>query len=137
MNPKAAPTHIKQTTKRVVHELLSRALAYRVGGGEALEDLTDGCALFSMTDEAGNLAGAFALECITDRSGTVMNVTAAGGRPGFDLVGDMVAFTANEAKTRVMARALRLTTKRRGLVKRLQREGFYVAGFILQKDITS
>lgn len=118
-----------------VRHLLARAVAYDVGGSHSFEGLTEGCAFFRMSDATGATVGAFSLECLTDQAGTVINVTAAGGVPGHDLAGDMAEFVENEARTRVKARAVRCTTKRRSLVKRLEREGWRVAGFVMQKDI--
>ncbi|HIV71359.1 MAG TPA: hypothetical protein H9903_10545 [Candidatus Aquabacterium excrementipullorum] len=125
-----------------VRHLLMRAVHYAVDGPCTLEEITDGCAVFSMCDQAGRIVGAFALQCLTDADGTVMHVNAAGGLPGqrLDLAGDMAAFVESEARHRVKARAVRCATRRRGLVKRLQRAGYRVhsragQGYVMQKEI--
>ena len=119
-----------------VRELLARAVPYDVGGTHDLDALVDGCAVFSMTDAHGRIVGAFSLECLTDAAGTVIHVTAAGGQPGHDLVGDMAEFVEHEARHRVRARAVRCVTKRPALVKRLGRAGWRVAGYVMQKDMS-
>lgn len=133
---KPDPTTIRQTAPEMVRGLLSRAVPFGVGGA-GLEDLTDGCAFFSMHDQAGQTVGAFALECLQDSLGTVMHVTAAGGLPGHDLAGDIAAWIEKEAREKVKARAVRCTTRRPALVKRLEREGFKVVGFVVQKEISN
>lgn len=122
-------------TLQDVQLLLARAVPYEVGGTHSLDALTEGCAVFALKDAAGQTVGAFSLECLTDTAGTVIHVTAAGGVPGHDLVGDMAEFTEAEARGRINARAVRCVTRRRGLVKRLERAGFRVAGYVMQKDI--
>ena len=113
---------------------LQRALAYDVdGSGASLEDLA-GCAWFEVRDGV-DLVGAFALEVNTYRSGHQVRVLAAGGAPGHDITGAIVDAVEREARERIGARVIGCETKRRGLVKRLEAEGFHVAGFILRKAI--
>ena len=117
-----------------VRHLLNRAVPYAVDGSD-LAALTDGCATFAMHAPDGRIVGAFALQCLTDDRGTVIHVTAAGGLPGFDLAGDMAAFCEDEARGHVKARAVRCVTRRPGLVKRLKKAGYRVAGYLMEKEI--
>lgn len=111
---------------------LARAVPFAVDGGQ-LAELVDGCALFELEHE-GRTVGAFAFDVQEDGDGRVIHCTAAGGEPGFDLAGEMVAFADSEA-ARIGAHAVVVQTRRRGLVRRLQRAGFHqVAGFTLRKD---
>lgn len=113
---------------------LQRALAYDVhGGAPNLADLAANEAVFELV-EAGQVVGAFTLGVHEYSDGRVMRCGAAGGRPGHDLVGAMVGFAEGEAR-RIGARTMVCETRRRGLVRRLQRAGFKVAGFILTKAL--
>lgn len=111
---------------------LERAAAFDVDDAGELQ-LGD-AAVFELRD-GDRLVGAFALEVSTDSRGHLVRVLAAGGEPGHDLTGEMVRFVEREARDRIGARAIGCETRRRGLVKRLQAEGFKVAGFILRKDL--
>ena len=112
---------------------LRRAIAYCVDGQLALEDLAT-CAWFEVRD-GEQLVGAFALEVNTDAGGHRLRVLAAGGAPGYDVTGAIVAAVEREARERVGAYSIGCETRRPGLVKRLQAEGFEICGFILRKAI--
>lgn len=113
---------------------LARALPFDcLGACTDVRELADGCALFDCEHD-GRAVGAFALRVEDYSDGRVIRCTAAGGEPGHDLLGAMVGFAEREARERIGARALVCETQRRGLVRRLQRSGFRVAGFILRKD---
>lgn len=115
--------------------LLERALRFECGQlCASVDELIGDAAVFEMRD-AGRLVGAFALEVQEGGAGRQLHVLAAGGEPGHDLTGAMVDAVAREAREHVGAGAIGCTTKRRGLVKRLQAEGFEVAGFILRKKV--
>ncbi len=115
---------------------LAKALRHAViGEGGTAAELVDGCAVFELVDN-GRTVGAFALQVIEASDGRVIRCAAAGGDPGHDLTGDMVRFVEREARQHVEAAALVCETKRPGLVRRLRREGFRVAGYILRKDLT-
>lgn len=124
------------TDRQACRPLLERALRYEVGGLSAgVEQLVGDAAIFEIRDDAGHLVGAFALEVNEDSAGRSLEVLAAGGKPGHDLTGAMVDAVTREAREHVGAHCIGCTTKRRGLVKRLQAEGFEVAGFILRKKV--
>jgi len=111
--------------------LLKRAERFAVLG-EPLGEAIAGEAVFELIAD-GQVVGAFTLGINETASGRQIHCAAAGGRPGFDLVGTMARFAEHEAH-RIGARQLVTHTKRRGLVRRLEREGYRVAGFILTKD---
>lgn len=115
--------------------MLARALPFAVDDdGEDLAELIGDAAVFEM--RAGErLVGAFALEVNEHASGRVMRVLAAGGEPGHDLTGAMVDAVTREAREHVGAHRIGCETRRRGLVKRLQAEGFELAGYILRKRV--
>lgn len=109
--------------------LLSRAEAHAVQG-QSVHELAAGEAVFELMAD-GRLVGAFTLGVFDH--GRELHCGAAGGLPGFDLVGTMTRFADHEAR-RIGARRLVCETKRPGLVRRLQREGYRVA-YILTKDV--
>lgn len=113
---------------------LERALPFDVEGGGSVEDYTRGAAVFELVDD-GRRVGAFALEVHQHSEGRCVRVLAAGGEPGFDHTGAMVEFVERQAREHIGATSIGCETRRRGLVKRLQAEGFEVAGFILRKRV--
>lgn len=95
-------------------------------------DLVDGQALFELVC-AGQVVGAFGLGVHDYADGRIVRCGAAAGAPGHDLLAAIVAFTETEARDRIGARLITCETNRRGMVRKLQRQGFTVAGFILSK----
>jgi len=115
--------------------LLARALAYDTGGdGGQLSDLIGGCTVFELVD-GDQVVGAFAAQIHSYSDGRQISVTAAGGLPGYDLVGAMDAWVCMQAAGPIGARYLTCTTRRRGLIKRLQRAGYTVAGYVMRKEV--
>jgi hypothetical protein len=115
--------------------LLARALAYDTGGeGGQLADLVRGCCIFEMWHGA-RLVGAFTAHLDSYSDGRQINVTAAGGVPGYDLVGAIDAWLSLQAAGPGGARALTCTTRRPGLVRRLKRAGYTVAGYVMRKEV--
>ncbi len=113
---------------------LQRALAYDVhGGNPTVSDLAAGEAVFELLCD-GRVVGAFTLGVNDFSDGRVLRCGAAGGEAGHDLAGAMVAFAEGEAE-RIGVRTMVCETKRRGLVRRLERAGFHVAGYIMRKDV--
>lgn len=116
--------------------LLEKALAFDTGGqGGELADLVRGCCIFEMWD-GERLAGAFAAHMDSFSDGRQINVTAAGGLPGYDLVGAIDAWLTLQAAGPGGARALTCTTRRPGLVRRLKRAGYSVAGYVMRKEVS-
>ncbi|MDN3921509.1 hypothetical protein [Roseateles violae] len=118
--------------------LLARALAFEVGAGPEqggqLVDLVGGCCLFELWD-ADRLVGAFAARRDSYSDGAVITVTAAGGLPGYDLTSVIDAWAQLQAVGPGGARALTCTTRRPGLVKKLKRAGYQVAGYVMRKEV--
>lgn len=103
------------------------------GGGATVAEMAGGQAVFDVFDQ-GRRVAAFALGVHDYADGRVIRCGAAGAEPGHQVLPAMVAFTEDEAR-RLGARAILCETRRRGLVRQLQRQGFRVAGFILRKDV--
>lgn len=115
-------------------ELLALAGRYSAEGGTAtVREMAAGQAVFEVRD-GGELVGAFSLGVQDCADGRLVRCGAAGGRPGHDLLPVIVDTAESEAR-RVGAGALICETRRRGLVRQLERRGFRVAGFILRKDL--
>lgn len=111
--------------------LLARAERYAIAG-ETVAELAQGEAVFELLAD-GRRVGAFTLGIHETAAGRVVHCGAAGGLPGFDLVGTMHRFAEHEAR-RIGAVRLVCETRRRGLVRRLQREG-YGTSYTLTKEI--
>lgn len=118
-------------------QLLARAVPYDTHGAGAgqVEDMTRGCVLFELVD-GGQVVGAFAARSDDYSDGRQLSVTCAGGLPGYDLVGVMDAWMTLQAVGPAGARVLTCTTRRPGLVKRLKRAGYSVAGYVMKKEVT-
>lgn len=115
-------------------ELLALAGRYCAEGGTAtVPEMAAGQVVFEVR-EAGQVVGAFSLGVQDCADGRLMRCGAAGGRPGHELLPVMVETAEREAR-RVGAGAIVCETRRRGLVRQLERRGFRVAGFILRKDM--
>lgn len=111
---------------------LQRAVAFDVDGntvGDVRERIA-GAAVFDLVDDAGQRVGAFAL---TVEDGAV-RCLAAGAEPGHALVQTILEFWEREARERIKARRIQCETRRRGLVRQLERRGFRVA-YILTKEL--
>ncbi|MFN3812158.1 MAG: hypothetical protein ACK4S6_16255 [Roseateles asaccharophilus] len=113
--------------------LLELAAAHDVSGPSSAAELAEGAALFDLVRD-GQAVGAFALRVDRYPSGTVMTVTAAASQAGQDATACMDAWLVDQARRHVGARAITCQTRRPGLVRKLQRAGWRVAGFVMQKD---
>lgn len=107
-------------------ELLRQAERFSVDGSTA-EQMAAGCAVFELLAD-GRVVGAFTF----DVQGDTLRCGAAAGR-GRDLAGTVARFAESEAR-RIGVRRLVCETRRPGLVRRLQREGYRVA-YILTKEV--
>ncbi len=121
---------LAQDPSQAMH-FLARAERWAVAGESATE-LAAGEAVFELL-EGGRLVGAFTLGIHDTAAGRTVHCGAAGGLPGFDLVGTMARFAEHEAR-RIGARRLICETSRRGLVRRLVREDFRTS-YTLTKDL--
>lgn len=124
---------------RLAHDMpgalqhLARAIPHDVhDSGCTVHELAAGQAVFELVQDDGRQVGALAVSVHDYSAGRVIRCGAAGGEPGHDLAGTMSAFLAHEAK-RIGARSVTFETRRRGLVRRLAREGFRVSGFVLSR----
>lgn len=116
-------------------ELLELAARNEVTGGCAVRDLVGGCAVFELVDEAGAIVGAFAARVDTFTTGREVTVTAAGATGDNGATEAMADWVEHQARERIGARRLTCTTKRRGLVRKLQARGYRVAGYVMTKEI--
>lgn len=81
----------------------------------------------------GRIVARYALEQVTADKGVEVWVTAlAGHLPGVDLVKHMSAHIAKQCAS---ADCLTMQTKRRGLVKKLEREGWELSAYIMRKKL--
>ncbi len=110
--------------------LLELAEPYAVTG-ETLAEAIAGQAVFELLAD-GEVVGAFTLGVHDTASGRQLHCGAAGGLPGYDLAGTMTRFAEHEAN-RIGAGQLITHTRRPGLVRRLKREGYQIAGYIMTK----
>lgn len=115
--------------------LIGRAQAFEVTGGGSVADLVKGCALFDVIDE-GRAVAAFAVRVDAFESGREVSVTAAGGEASSDGATEAIAeWCESQARDRIGARVLTCQTRRRGLVRRLERQGYRITGYVLTKEI--
>lgn len=83
----------------------------------------------------GRIVARYALQFVScDNGGEVWVTAAAGGLPGVDLVQSLTPHIARQAAD-AGARAVSVSTKRRGLVKKLQRAGWKLEAYVLRKEL--
>lgn len=93
-----------------------------------------GAQLFQVEDESGAVVGAFVLRVDSYACRTVGVVVAAGGDlPGVDLTDAIMPHIERHMFRGVDAIAVH--TERRGLVKKLEQQGYKVAEIILEKGV--
>jgi hypothetical protein len=75
----------------------------------------------------------YALEQVDQPHGVeVFIVGAAGSLPGVDLVGVLVPYIAKQCAA---ADCLTINTRRRGLVKKLERQGWELSSYVMRKKL--
>jgi hypothetical protein len=99
--------------------------------GVPVADMVQGCALFEIVDGA-QVVGAFAARVDHYSSGREITVTAAGAQTAAGSV-EAVAAWADEQAERIGADSLTCTTRRRGMVRKLEKLGFECAGYVMTK----
>lgn len=114
--------------------MLDRAALHSVDGASAAE-MAQGCALFDVVGEGGQLLGAFALRVDQFASGRTVSVTAAGALGDNGATEAMHAWAEQQAREHIGANTLTCTTQRPGLVRKLQRLGYRVAGYVMTKEL--
>lgn len=103
-------------------------------GAERLADLTAGHCFEVLAE--GRPVGAYSLQTYEGEGARVAWVMAAAGTlPGVDLVASVLPAIEQQAQA-LGCNQLGVTTRRRGLIKKLQRHGFQVTGLMLRKKIT-
>ena len=117
-----------------VGPLLGRATAHAVGGPCDVRDLIGGCRLFKVSDGAETV-GAFVARLDRYSDGATLTVTAAGARPGADMVPALVAWADHEARKNGV-NSLQCITRRPGLVRKLCRAGYEIVGHVLERKLT-
>lgn len=89
--------------------------------------------LLHIEDEAGALLCAVLIRIDDDPEGPEGVIVSAAGRAGFDLTAECLG--AIEARFKGVA-GFRIHTKRPGLVRKLQRQGYGAAELVLRKRVT-
>lgn len=116
--------------------LLGRAAAHDVDAiTGSVAAMVEGCALFEVIDATGQAVGAFALRVDDYPDGRALTVTAAAATTASGATETMAAWCEAQARDHIRANVLTCTTARPGLVRRLKRAGFSVAGYVLKKEI--
>lgn len=83
----------------------------------------------------GEVVARYALQIVDCDNGSEVWVTAAAGSlPGIDLVHVLAPYVARQA-AEAGARAVSVSTRRRGLVKKLQREGWTLDAYVIRKKL--
>lgn len=82
----------------------------------------------------GRTVARYALQFVECDNGTEVFITAAAGDlPGADLVATLVPYIARQA-AEAGAAALTINTRRRGLVKKLERAGWTLDAYVMRKN---
>jgi len=116
-------------------ERLSLAGSFEVTGGGTVADLAQGCALFDVIDAQGRAVASFALRVDDFERDRHLTVTAAGGDSASGATEAIAQWCEREAREHVGARVLTCQTRRRGLVRRLERQGYRVTGYVMSKEL--
>lgn len=114
--------------------LLARAVLRgdTTGGAAGLDELCTGGQVFGV-HSAGRLVMAYVLTMRDHAAARVCWVQAAGGgAPGLDLTRELMPRIEKQAKEQG-AGQVAITTRRRGLIKKLRAQGYTVTGVTLRK----
>jgi hypothetical protein len=102
------------------------------GGLDDMESCLATAKLFDMKVD-GAIVARYALEQVNRANGVeVFIVAAAGDLPGVDLVNVLVPYIAQQCAS---ADRLTVNTRRRGLVKKLQSQGWTLDSYVLRKKL--
>ena len=102
------------------------------GGLGDMETCLETAMLFDIVMD-GRIVGRYALKKLQRAHGFEVFVVAAAGRvPGADLIASIEPFVARQCAD---ADRLTVTTKRRGLVKKLMAKGWTLDSFVLRKNL--
>lgn len=117
--------------------MLARAVlrADTTAGAASIEDMCQGGQPFAVLDDAGKPVAAYVLAVRDHDAARVCWVMAAGGGlEGADLTGQVMGTIEGQARN-VGAAQVAITTRRRGLIRKLRGQGFEVTGITLRKKI--
>lgn len=117
--------------------LLMRAMVRgdTTAGTATLDDLCQGAAAFELRDSQGRPVGAYVLAMRDHATARVCWVMAAGGAvQGVDLTGQVLPCVERQART-YGAGQVAITTRRKGLIQKLKKQGYTVTGVTLRKTI--
>lgn len=114
-------------------EALARAAAHDTTGGfETLADMEQAGALFEVTCD-GEPVLHYVLSVNHHPHGTEgVILAAAGHKPGQDLTATVLPMIENQF---LKCRAVMLQTRRRGLMKKLVKQGYRIDGYIMRKTL--
>lgn len=111
---------------------LRQALAYdTTDGASSQEDHERDCSFCLVLDDAGQPCGAFSLRTVGK---TVWIMQAGGQLAGSDLVKSVLPCIEREARKNALGQ-IAITTRRKGLVRKMQRAGYQITGITLRKRI--
>ncbi len=102
--------------------------------GAAVADMAQGCALFELVRD-GQPVGAFSVRVDDYSTGRELTVTAAGASTDSGAAEAVARWAEEQAAGRIGARSVTCTTRRRGLVRRLERLGYECTGYVMTKRI--
>lgn len=101
------------------------------GGALSVEDACAGATIWAVENAAGGVVMAYAMRV----AGGACWITAAGGdAPGVDLVRSVLPVMERQARAMGCGQ-MAVTTKRGGLVRKLQRQGFEQTAVTLRKKL--
>lgn len=112
----------------------ARAMRHDTNGGlRALAEVLAGADLFEVVDESGAVVLRYALRVDKHAEGAEGVIVAAVGKlPGADLCELFVPVIERQLSG---AAAVKVTTRRMGLVEKLRAKGYQLEGFILRKPL--
>lgn len=137
----ALSLHVSPASFREVASYLKQAVGSKTdvtGGMESLEEiLNNGPAIFRVSvGEVRADVGAYALQATDHSGGRVVWLSAAGGSlPGVDLTVAVLPFIESQARA-MRGSQVAIVTRRRGLVKKLLRQGYRVSAITLRKPLS-
>ncbi|AVO42729.1 hypothetical protein C6571_16790 [Simplicispira suum] len=117
--------------------MLSRAQVRgdTTAGAATVGELCQGGQGFEVSDSAGRPVMAYVLAIRDHAAARVCWVQAAGGAmPGVDLTRELMPTIERQAQEQG-AWQVAITTRRRGLIKKLRAQGYQISGVTLRKEI--
>lgn len=128
---------VRRATLESTRHLLERALQRgdTTAGAASIADLCGNGQAFEVLDKFQDPIAAYVLAVHEHAKARVCWVMAAGGgMAGIDLTETLMG-TIEAQAGEVQADQIAITTRRRGLIKKLQAQGFEVAGVTLRKKL--